>query len=218
MAIKQQVSYKKQSSQGFTLVELAIVLVIIGLLVTSIVKGTSLTQAAKVNNAITLAQDLTVAINTFKQQYHMLPGDIKIDATSPEIPNVRAECLSGGSNEGDNNGLIDAKESKCVPEILFQAGLAKVEQDNGWAAFKSYYGTARVIAVSKSNVTSGFSPSITHVVEFSNLPCEVVQEMDRKMDNDDLTTGKAIAKASNIVSGTNTCSTGSVVSYYDVAL
>ena len=199
-------------NKGFTLIEFAIVLVIIGLLITGVIKGMGLTQSAQVDSAVTLAQDLSVAVNTFKQQYHLLPGDMSITS---EIPNVRSECLSGGSNVGDNNGLIDATEAKCVPEVLSQAGLGKVETDSGWAIFKSSYGPVRVIAVSKSNVSSGFSASVTHVVEFANLPCEVAQEIDRKIDNDDLASGKAIA--GGIVAG-NTCTAGSIVGYYAVAL
>lgn len=211
--------------KGFTLVEIAIVIVIIGLLIAGVIKGTSLIESAKVSNAITLAQDLSTAVNLFKQQYHMLPGDMAINKLAPEIPNVRDECKIDGSYEGDNNGQIDKgknvvigslgvpAESQCVPEVLFQAGLAKVDQDNGWAVFKCYYGLATVEAVSLSHVNvSGFvPPSITHVVEFANLPCAVVQEMDRKMDNDNLDTGKAIAS-------NPTCAPGDIVPYYAVAL
>lgn len=197
--------------RGFTLVELSIVLVIISVLIVSAIKGTSILQEAKVSNAITLAQDLTVAVNTFKQQYHMLPGDMSI---TTEVPNVRTECTSG-SNAGNNDGLIDATESLCVPEVLFQAGLTKVDQDNAWAVFKSYYGSVTVKAVSKSNVSSGFLPSITHLVEFADLPCEVAQEIDRKIDNDDLASGKAIAAG---VAAGATCAASSIVAYYAVAL
>ena len=123
-----------------------------------------------------------------------------------------AHCpLLVGSSSTTNNGLIDTDaESQCVPEMLFKAGLAKQP------AFSSYYGPVTVVATNLSNVgTSNFAPSITHVVEFANLPCEVVQEIDRKIDNDDLATGKAIAKG--ITSG-STCAAGSIVPYYAVAL
>jgi len=197
-------------NKGFTLIEIAIVITIIGLLMGGVIKGMSLIQSAKVSNAITLAQDISVAVNAFKQQYHMLPGDMLIDNAAPEIPNVKSACMKGGANAGDNNGLINATESQCVPEVLFDAGLTKQP------TFNTDYGPVRVIAASLSGVaitlgSNPFAPSIVHVVEFQNLPCDVVQAMDRKMDNDDLTSGKGIAS-------TGACAAGSIVPFYAVAL
>lgn len=137
-------------NMGFTLIEISIVIVIIGLLIAGVIQGKSLIQSAKVSSAITLAQDISVAVNTFKQQYHMLPGDMGI---TTEVPGISAGCqYTGGAT---NNGLIDTQqESKCVPEVLFKADLAKQP------TFSSYYGAVAVIAVSQSHVTSGFSPSV----------------------------------------------------------
>lgn len=204
-------------NKGFTLIEIAIAIVIIGLLIAGVIKGGSLIEGAKVSNAITLSQDLSVAVNAFKQQYHMLPGDMLV---TTEFPNLRIECKSGGK-KGDNNGLIKVSESQCVPEVLFQAGLAKVDRDADVPVFRSYYGSASVIATSLSNVvvnngSNKFLASVTHVVEFANLPCDVVQQIDRKIDNDDLVTGKAIAQGVT-VAGT-TCAAGSIVPFYAVAL
>jgi len=208
-------------NKGFTLIEISIAIVIIGLLIAGVIKGSGLIEGAKVNNAITLAQDLSVAVNAFKQQYHLLPGDMAV--TAADFPTVSAGCqYTGGLT---NNGLIDTlAESACVPEVLFLAGLAKVDRDAGVPVFKSYYGQARVKAVSQSNVSgSGFAASITHVVEFENLPCDVVQQIDRKIDDDMLISGKARANISivNFVpdpGNPNTCAAGSVVPFYAVAL
>jgi prepilin-type N-terminal cleavage/methylation domain-containing protein len=216
-------------NKGFTLIEIAIATVIIGLLIAGVIKGASLIEGAKVSSAITLAQDLSVAVNAFKQQYHLLPGDMAITAATPEIPNVRTECKIGGLYAGNNNGIIEAglsgapDESSCVPEVLFLAGLAKVDRDAGVPVFKSYYGKAMVKAVSQSHVTVGFAASITHVVEFENLPCEIVQQIDRKIDDDMLISGKAIANITivNFVPdpmNANNCAAGSIVPFYAVAL
>lgn len=211
-------------NKGFTLVEIAIVVVIIGLLIGGVIKGGSLIQSAKVSSAITLAQDISVAVNAFKQQYHMLPGDMLINATAPEISNVRTECWTGGK-KGNNNGLIDANESQCVPEVLFLAGLGKVDQDGGVPVFKSSYGPVTVKASTLSigvttSVAAGNPFPATHVAEFANLPCAVVQEMDRKMDNDILTSGKAVADLTGVADAVNpnTCAADSVVPSYAVAL
>ena len=204
-------------NKGFTLIEIAIAIVIIGLLMAGVIKGTSLIEGAKVSNAITLAQDLSVAVNAFKQQYHLLPGDMLVTS---EFPTLRTECLTG-AKKGNNNGIIDANESQCIPEVLFLAGLAKVDRDSGVPVFKSYYGSANVIATSLSNVvvnngSNKFLASVIHVIEFANLPCDIVQQIDRKIDNDDLATGKAIAQGFT-VPGT-TCAAGSIVPFYAVAL
>jgi prepilin-type N-terminal cleavage/methylation domain-containing protein len=198
-------------NKGFTLIEMAIVITIIGLLMGGVIKGMSLIQSAKVDSTITLAQDISVAVNAFKQQYHMLPGDMSINAASPEISNISAGCNPSTSLSTTNDGLIDTStESQCVPEVLFKAGLTKQP------SFNSDYGPVKVIAASLSGVaitlgSNPFLPSIIHVVEFQNLPCDVVQAMDRKMDNDDLTGGKGIAS-------TGACAAGSIVPFYAVAL
>jgi prepilin-type N-terminal cleavage/methylation domain-containing protein len=205
-------------NKGFSLVEISIVLTIIGLLIGSIVGGMVYVQNAKITNAITLAQDLSVAVSTFKQQYHMLPGDMLIDPTNPEIPNIRNECWKG-SNKGNNNGLIDIStnnEIVCVPEVLFRAGMARVDQDGGWYVFNSSFGPVTVKAASLStavtdSITAGNSFPATHVVEFANLPCDVAQAIDRKMDNDNLASGKAVASG-------GACAAGTIVLAYAVAL
>src|SRR5471030_2456781 len=122
-------------NRGFTLVEIAIVLLIASLLLAAVLKGESVLRSARVQDAIALAQDLAAAVNTFKQRYHMLPGDFPINAATPEISNVSAACWTG-AQKGDGNGLIDSggnaagalgvpAEVQYMPEVLFQAGMVK---------------------------------------------------------------------------------------------
>ena len=65
----------KRQQSGFTLVEIAIVLVIIGLLLGGILKGQELINSAKVKN---LANDFRVIptyIYAYQDKYRALPGD-----------------------------------------------------------------------------------------------------------------------------------------------
>lgn len=194
---------------GFTIIELAIVLTIVGFIIAGVVKGLSLTEGAKVNDAISIAKDLSAAVNTFKKQYKLLPGDFGISSVNPEIPNVEVACLVGGSNAGNNDGIIDFNESKCVPEILLKAGLLKANKWEDLPVFASNYGLVNVITTSQSNLPLAFPPSVTLVVEFQNLPCAVALEIDRKIDNGVITTGNAIG---------TTCLTTDVVAFFAVAL
>ncbi len=64
-------------SKGFTLLELSIVLVIIGLIIGGITAGADLIRAAEINSVISDVNKYKVAINTFKLKYNALPGDLK---------------------------------------------------------------------------------------------------------------------------------------------
>lgn len=186
-------------SGGFTLFEIAVVLLIISLLVTGIFLGsTSLIRSGRTHDAMAMATDLSVATREFKQRYHFLPGDFPVDATSAEIPGLLALCIIGGANAGNGNGLIQLAESACVPEHLSKAGYIKgsVNTATGLVGLGTTYGAVRVISNDASGVFAGTNPlpaTITNVVEFLNLPCEVAVEIDGKLDDGNLATGKVRA-------------------------
>ena len=60
---------------GFTLVELSIVIVIIGLIVGGVTAGQSLVEAAKMQSQISELRKYEVAFNIFKLEYDAIPGD-----------------------------------------------------------------------------------------------------------------------------------------------
>ena len=61
--------------KGFTLIELSIVLVVIGLLTAGVLIGQSLVDSAKVGRVIRDIQQYTIAANNFKSTYKQWPGD-----------------------------------------------------------------------------------------------------------------------------------------------
>lgn len=67
----------KKKQKGFTLVELSIVLVIIGLIVSSVLVGQDLVRAAELRNVVTQYQSFNAAVGTFRTRHdNGLPGDI----------------------------------------------------------------------------------------------------------------------------------------------
>jgi prepilin-type N-terminal cleavage/methylation domain-containing protein len=67
---------KNSSQKGFTLVELSIVLVIIGLIISSVLVGQDLIRSAELRATITQYEGFNSAVATFKGKYSGLPGDV----------------------------------------------------------------------------------------------------------------------------------------------
>ncbi|MFH1158967.1 MAG: prepilin-type N-terminal cleavage/methylation domain-containing protein [Pseudomonadota bacterium] len=82
---------KIHRQKGFTLVELAIVLTIIGLLIGGILKGQQLMQNARVTATIAQIQAIESATTTFRDTYNAMPGDLTAPNTRlPGFQNITA--------------------------------------------------------------------------------------------------------------------------------
>ena len=113
--------YQKSEKSGFSLVELSIVLVILGLLTGGILSGQSLIRAAELRSVTTEYERYTTAVGTFREKYFGLPGDLS---------NAESFWTSGTKN-GDGNGQIkgsapdtaDTNETSHFWAQLAKAGL-----------------------------------------------------------------------------------------------
>lgn len=85
---------RRQRQAGFTLVEIAIVLVIIGLLLGGVLKGQELITQAKIKNLINDLNGISSAVYGYQDRYRKLPGD---DNGAGRWP----------SNAGNGNGVIE---------------------------------------------------------------------------------------------------------------
>jgi len=83
--------------KAFSLVELAIALVIIGLLIGGVLKGQELLESARLKTIMTQLNQYRLATNTFVDRYGALPGDY----------DKASSYLKAGLKDGNNNGIIE---------------------------------------------------------------------------------------------------------------
>jgi prepilin-type N-terminal cleavage/methylation domain-containing protein len=107
--------------EGFTLIELSIVLVIIGLLVGGILVGQDLIKAAEVRAQISQIEKYNQAVNTFRAKFGGLPGDLAV-GTANQFGFVTTSC-DGGQGERDGNGLIDGFPSYITVQGVGETAL-----------------------------------------------------------------------------------------------
>jgi prepilin-type N-terminal cleavage/methylation domain-containing protein len=88
---------------GFTLIEMAIVLVIIGLIVGGVLVGQDLMRAAGVRATISQIEKYNQAVNTFIGKYNAMPGDMNAQ-TATQFGFTPRGASAG---QGDGNGVLE---------------------------------------------------------------------------------------------------------------
>src|SRR5436853_7459178 len=114
---------KKSNETGFTLVEIAIVLVIIGLLLGGILKGQEMITQAKIKNAINDFNGINVAVTSYQDRYRALPGD-DVNATT------RWTVQAPGKGNGD--GVILGKYKDNDPTSIPTPPASDLESNLFW--------------------------------------------------------------------------------------
>lgn len=170
---------------GFTLVEVAIVLVILGLLLGGILKGQELLTNARVRELITQQDGIKAAFFGFQDRFRALPGDYHQAIGS----------IGSASQNGNGNGRIESdttpNESILAWEHLSRAGFLNATfiysaTESAATSPLNRYGVYLQIVYDGIYAagTSGAPSPLRHNIKTgSQIPVEVIAEVDRKADD-----------------------------------
>lgn len=98
---------------AFTLVELSIVLVILGLLVGGVLAGQSLIKSASIRAQVSQIQEYQLALNAFRLKYSEMPGDLSNATKFFGATDVNGNTIT----DGNGNGYIDTDSGVCFDDM-----------------------------------------------------------------------------------------------------
>jgi prepilin-type N-terminal cleavage/methylation domain-containing protein len=183
----------KRSNCGFTLVEIAIVLVIVGLLVGAVMKSREMIMNAKLKRVESDAAGIHLAIATYQDRYRELPGDDPDAYNRFDIYST----LDKNNVNGNGSGLIEgdwdeantdtlsisgAVESEKIFAHLRAAGLIPGGSDDTTRPSNAYSG--------KIGIQNGALRISGHVTIFGNLDGSFIKIIESRLDDGEPDTGR----------------------------
>lgn len=199
-----------KNNKGFTLVELAIVLIIIGIVLTAVLKGQELIENAKVKRAITDMNTIFVAYNGYIDRYQKKPGDD--GGTAVTVLTARGGSWTAVTAFGNADGTLAALAADTF------ANSASTETAAFWQHVKAAgFMTGAITAVGPAalpvngsnglvgvfNNTTALTGAGTGInVCLSQVPGKAAAAIDKQLDDGIRNSGNI--RATIGVAGTNT--------------
>ncbi len=172
------------ASRGFTLVELSIVLVIIGLIIGGVLTGQQIIQNARITRTINDMQAYQAQFQTYAQNYGALPGDDLSASTrfpSAGVTSGGGDGLVGtGSSYDTPSTTPPAGESRLVWAHLRAAGLVKNQVTGGSTAVQPPNPFSGVYGFQNGAFGGEFA---TTVLCLNKLPGNAAQAVDARLDD-----------------------------------
>ena len=192
--------------QGFTLIEIAIVLVIIGLLLGGVLKGQELITGARVRNLIQQQDGVKAAYFGFLDRFRAFPGDYAAATTT--ITGVSTAACNSGNGDGDGQIETTNNENTLAWEHLSKAGFINGTYTCAAAVTQATSPTnpyGQYLDLVYDTNYAGASPTDRHNLKSGGqIPSDLLGEIDRKVDDGNAMQGAFRGQVGGGVSATAT--------------
>ena len=182
----------KNGQGGLTIVEIAIVLVIIGLLLGGVLKGQELINSAKVKNFATDFRNIPLFVYGYQDKYRSLPGD-DASASTHVTGATTATTPAGSQGNGVINGAWNSNAATDESYLFWQhvrlAGLAAGPTSTAAADYIPKNADGGIIGI-----TSGSNSPITglrgtYIVCSQGVLGKFAKQLDITLDDGNTATG-----------------------------
>lgn len=197
----------KRTQSGFTLIEIAIVLVIIGLLLAGVMKGQELINSAKVKNLAADFKNVPVFIYGYQDKYKALPGD-----DSAAVAHVSATA------NGNGDGLIGGGwpatgESLNFWQHVRLAGLAAGPTDTAAPDYIPKNAVGGDLGITSAADSPINSLKGTYVVCSKSIAGKFAKQLDVTLDDSNSATGSLMVadNAATTAAKQNAVATAAIV-------
>ena len=183
----------KRKQAGFTLVEIAIVLVIVGLLIGGVLKGREMITNAKIKRIENDFAGVSAAIYAYQDRYGVLPGDDP--SASTRFPGTWRSSDNGNGNGNISGGWSsrnNTAESRKIWKHLRGAGLIAGPVDNTNASYQqpsNSFGGLVGIDLNVYNLSG-------HNIVFGEIPGDIAAILESRGDDNVPSTGSIQSHAS----------------------
>ncbi|MBF0131341.1 MAG: type II secretion system protein [Magnetococcales bacterium] len=188
---------RKTHQAGFSLIEIAIVLVIIGLLLGGVMKGQTMVQNTKIKRIATDTQSVQASIHAYSDTYWQLPGD-----DSGAVAHFTAAVVGPGDGDGKIEGLfepadLDADETARAWSHLRCANLIKGScVAAATASVLPRNPVGGIVGIADGRASSATVLDMTTMaVCMTNIPSTVAEAYDTLQDDGVGTSGDVLGSA-----------------------